>query len=158
MIEICTTGGYGHTALGFFDPLTAAGVDVLVDVRQRRGMRGRQYSFLNSRALQEELQNRGIAYLHLKMLAPPPTLRALQKANDHLGGVSKRERTDLSPHFVSAYESGVLASVDAKEILSHIAQFQRPCFFCVEQNPNACHRSLVADWLARLTGTATRHL
>ena len=158
MIEICTTGGYGHTETSFFDSLAAAGVDVLVDVRQRRGMRGRQYAFLNSRALQDELQRRGIAYLHLKALAPPAVLRSVQKETDQKSGITKRERAHLSPEFASAYRTGVLESVDGDEVLQSMTQFQRPCLFCVERHPDACHRSLVAEWLGRRTGCFIRHL
>ncbi len=101
---------------------------------------------------------RGIAYLHLKPLAPPSTLRAIQKATDHTTGVSKRDRAHLSADFASAYKSGVLGAVDIGQILRSVEQFQRPCFFCVEQHPDACHRSLVAEWLSSRTGIAVRHL
>ena len=76
MIEtLYTMGGYGYSQDAFFDRLEANGVDVLVDIRQRRGMRGRQYSFLNSTALQTELLEREIAYLHLKELSPTTAVR-----------------------------------------------------------------------------------
>lgn len=158
MIAICTIGGYGHSNSSFFDSLANAKVDVLVDVRNRRGMRGRAYAFLNSKALQETLAQRGIAYTHMKSLAPGSDLRATQKAADANNAVLKRERTHLSPQFVAGYKSDVLASVGIGDVLLHLGKFERPCFFCVEQHPGACHRSLAANWLAAQTEREVFHL
>lgn len=158
MIAICTIGGYGHSSLSFFDLLSNANVDVLVDIRNRRGMRGRTYAFLNSKALQGTLAQRGIAYLHIKSLAPGSDLRSAQKAADQTSGVLKRDRPHLSPQFVTGYKSDVLGTVGIGDILLHLGKFERPCFFCVEQHAEACHRSLAANWLAAHTGREVVHL
>ncbi len=47
-MRIVTIGGYGFTEDAFINALKGAGVDAFVDIRQRRGMRGSKYAFLNS--------------------------------------------------------------------------------------------------------------
>lgn len=154
MIEtLYTIGGYGYSQNSFFDRLEANGVDVLVDIRQRRGMRGRRYSFLNSTALQTELLERGIAYLHLKELSPTTLVRDAQKSQDLSSGVAKRKREILSCEFIEAYSDNVLVNLNPEDILAKILDYKRPCFFCVEAAERACHRSLVTDWL-----TSYRHI
>jgi uncharacterized protein (DUF488 family) len=146
--EICTIGGYGHTFLTFFDQLQMHGVNVLVDIRQRRGLRGSSYAFLNATALQNELQCRGIGYIHLKELAPTTAIRDAQKAADQRASTSKRDRTKLSEVFESKYKREVLGNSDKREILAQLVPHQKVCFFCVEGPASACHRSLVSEWLS----------
>ena len=159
MIEtLYTMGGYGYSQDAFFDRLEANGVDALVDIRQRRGMRGRQYSFLNSTALQTELLEREIAYLHLKELSPTTAVRDAQKSQDLSSGVAKRKRDILSCEFVAAYSENVLVSLDPEDIWAKISGYKRPCFFCVEAAERACHRSLVTDWLTNYRHTPVNHI
>lgn len=146
--EICTIGGYGHTFLTFFDQLQKHGVNLLVDIRQRRGLRGRTYAFLNATALQNELQHRGIGYIHLKELAPTTAIRDAQKAADQRASTSKRDRTKLSEVFESLYKREVLENRNTNEILAELAPHRKICFFCVEGPASACHRSLVSKWLS----------
>ena len=150
MIEIIhTIGGYGHSKEGFFKSLKDNGVDILVDIRQRRGMRGKSYSFLNSNALQTELSRQGIAYIHIKNLAPTDEVRNAQKEEDKKYAENKRSRTELSNIFKEEYQERILANSDVHEIIQEIQPYRRPCFFCVEGPAKACHRSLVTDWILK---------
>lgn len=155
---IFTIGAYGHSAASFFEGLHANDVDVLVDIRQRRGMRGRPLAFLNATALQRELVTKGIAYMHLKELAPTAEVRTTQKAVDSSVGIPKAQRLELSTEFKIEYERQVLSSLSADEIVNSIHPHRRPCFFCVEGPPRACHRSLVSDWIQVHTGTPVSHI
>lgn len=146
--KVFTIGGYGHTATTFFSQLERHGVDLLVDIRQRRGMRGSTYAFLNATALQQELRLRGIEYRHIKELAPTTSIRNAQKTADQISASSKRDRTYLSESFKSAYKIEVLGGCDANRIALDIGEHSNICFFCVEGPPAACHRSLVSDWMA----------
>jgi uncharacterized protein (DUF488 family) len=147
--RILTIGAYGFTADGFFDALLAAGCDFFCDLRARRGLRGHEYAFANSRRLQEALAIREIEYSHYSELAPTAEIRALQKAADTGSGIAKRKRNELSPSFVEAYER-LLQVPEAQAALAAIAaKASRPVLFCVERLPQACHRSLVAAHLAR---------
>jgi uncharacterized protein (DUF488 family) len=148
MIEVIyTIGGYGHSKESFFKKLKDNGVDILVDIRQRRGMRGKLYSFLNSSALQNELFEQGISYIHIKDLAPTNEVRSAQKEEDKKTGDKKRSRTELSDSFKKEYQERVLLNSDVNEILAEIQPYRRPCLFCVEGPAKACHRSLVAEWI-----------
>ena len=156
--EIFTIGGYGNSPAAFFDKLQTHGVDVLVDIRQRRGLRGKTYSFLNSTALQAELASRGIGYLYLKDLAPTTAVREAQKGADSALGVAKRERTRLSDAFVSRYNGDILEGSDPQSLAVDISPYTKPCFFCVEGPHTACHRALVTTWLAKHLTVSVTHL
>jgi uncharacterized protein (DUF488 family) len=156
--KIITLGAYGFTEVTFFEVLQANRVDLFCDVRQRRGLRGRDYAFANSLRLQQRLDDLGIAYIHLKSLAPPTELRQLQQSADQLGGVKKRARSHLSPTFVKAYEATVLADFDAQAFLDEVDQVAVLALFCVEREPEACHRSLLADHLARSLEQEVEHI
>ena len=146
--RILTIGAYGFTADRFFDALLAAGCDVFCDLRARRGLRGREYAFANSRNLQAALATREIEYRHYPKLAPTAEIRALQKATDTTSGIAKRKRDELAPAFTEAYER-LLQAPDPQASLAAIAgEGSRPALFCVERLPQACHRSLVAVRLA----------
>lgn len=150
MIEIIhTIGGYGHSKEGFFKSLKDNGVDILIDIRQRRGMRGKSYSFLNSNALQAELSRQGVAYIHIKSLAPTDEVRNAQKEEDKRSAENKRSRTELSNIFKKEYQERILANFDVNEIIQEIQSYRHPCFFCVEGPAKACHRSLVTDWILK---------
>lgn len=48
MTVVATIGVYGFTAESFLRQLHEAGVTKLIDVRQRRGVRGAEYAWANS--------------------------------------------------------------------------------------------------------------
>ena len=154
-MELYTIGGYGHTEDSFLNALKLNGVDLFVDIRQRRGMRGSTYAFLNAKKLEENLKNAGISYLHFKDLAPTNEVRSLQKSADIDANSSKRERGKLSPAFIEAYKREILSDKEREDILSRISEYRRVCFFCVEKGHDACHRSVLTDWLEPIAGAAT---
>ena len=61
MEHLFTIGAHGYHSGDFFNALRDADIDLFVDIRRRRGMRGRVYSYANATRLQDELQARGIA-------------------------------------------------------------------------------------------------
>ena len=54
-MQIYTIGGYGHTEDSFLRAIKSNAIDLFIDVRQRRGMRGSAYSFLNAKRLEDNL-------------------------------------------------------------------------------------------------------
>jgi uncharacterized protein (DUF488 family) len=68
-------GVYQSVLDDFLDKLTRHRVAILLDVRQRRGVRGREYAWANSRRLQATLKQAGIEYWHLPELAPTEEYR-----------------------------------------------------------------------------------
>ncbi len=156
--RIVTIGVYGSSEQAFFQALLDAGVDTFCDVRRRRGVRGSEYAFVNSRRLQARLAEMGIRYLHRLDFSPTPEIRARQRAADQLSKSAKRGRAQLAPDFIAAYEDEVLASLDAADFLESLAPSRVTALFCVERDAAACHRSLLAARLQRDAGAEVEHL
>ena len=156
MKTVATIGVYGWTLEEFLAALEDADVSLLVDVRQRRGVRGREYAWANAQRLQRALADAGIAYSHHKELAPTTELRQLQYAEDDRLGVAKRSRSDLAPAYRERYLREILDHADLDALVAELPDVS--ALFCDERDPEACHRSLVADRLAREFGVRVSHL
>ena len=158
MPALATIGVYGFAADGFLAALRAADVRALLDVRQRRGVRGSEYAWANARRLQDALARAGIAYRHHRELAPTTELRRLQYAEDDRRGEGKRSRTELAPAYVEGYVREVLDAADLGAVVSTLPPEGRGALFCVERDPEACHRSLIAQRLSEAHGLDVVHL
>ncbi|MEA2439909.1 MAG: hypothetical protein QOH76_1333 [Thermoleophilaceae bacterium] len=158
MRRVATIGVYGSTVDRFLAALRAAGVRLVIDVRQRRGVRGSEYAWANSLRLQAALREAGIAYSHWRSLAPTTELRHLQYAEDARQGVGKRSRSELAPEYVSRYTREILDHADLDGLLAELPADGAGALLCVERDPEACHRSLVAERLADEYGVAVEHL
>ena len=159
MSRIATVGVYGFSGATFLDALREAGVTRVVDVRQRRGVRGPQYAWANSKRLQSALTEAGIEYEHRPELAPTTELRQLQYREDDRQGVGKRSRVALAPEYVERYTREILDHADLEAIAAGMPADGATALLCVERDPEACHRSLVADRLAAEHGVlAVEHL
>jgi uncharacterized protein (DUF488 family) len=157
--RVVTIGAYGFNEQTFFASLREAGVDTFCDLRFRRGVRGREYAFVNSRRLQTRLAELGICYKHFRDLAPDPVLRARQAAADKEARVGKRQRTELSPEFVRDYCEQRLGRFDSAGFVGQLGTAAKVvALFCVEREPAACHRSLVADRLHKDMDLEVIHL
>lgn len=155
--EIATIGVYGFDRDSFLSALKAARIDLLLDVRQRRGVRGSQYAWANSRRLQDALAEAGVRYQHLPELAPTTELRELQYEEDARRGEGKRSRTELAPAYVEGYTERILDRADLDSIVRFIGA-SRAALLCVERDARACHRSLIAARLSAEHGFAVRDL
>jgi uncharacterized protein (DUF488 family) len=158
MGRLVTVGVYGFTVERFLAALKRAEVDVLLDVRQRRGVRGSEYAWANSQRLQQALTEHGIAYEHLKELAPTSEIRATQYAADATAGGGKRTRTELSDDFKRAYVERILEPADLEGLLAGFDNSITAALLCVERDPRACHRSLIAERLAADYRLPVEHL
>jgi uncharacterized protein (DUF488 family) len=155
--SIATIGVYGFDRDSFLAALTGAGVELLLDVRQRRGVRGSEYAWANSQRLQDALGEAGIAYTHLKELAPTTELRELQYREDDRLGEGKRSRTALAPEYARRYTDEILDRADLDPLVKWIGG-SSAALLCVERDPEACHRSLIAARLEREWGFRVEHL
>jgi len=147
MRRIATIGVYGFAAGAFLEKLTGAGVGLLLDLRQRRGVRGPDYSWANSAQLQRALAAGDVGYRHVKDLAPTTELRQLQYREDDRQGVGKRNRIALAPGYVERYTREILDPFDLGALVAELPGDSVTALFCVERDPEACHRSLVAERL-----------
>lgn len=148
MPTVATIGVYGFTAAAFLDTLQRADVRLVLDVRQRRGVRGPQYSWANSLRLQAALAGAGVDDRHRKDLAPTTELRHLQYQEDAKAGVGKRNRLELAPEYATRYMGEILDRVDLATLVSGLPRAGSAALLCVERDPEACHRSLIAERLA----------
>jgi len=158
-MKILTIGVYGFDETTFFQTLQTAGVDGFCDIRWRRGVRGAAYAFVNAGRLQKRLETLGIRYLPRRDLAPPPDIRQHQLDVDKQEKIAKRQRSTLSVPFITAYQESILSSFDPNLFLEELPPgLQTLAFFCVEREPAACHRSLVAEKIGSVLGVPVEHL
>ena len=158
MRRVVTIGVYGWDLSSFLAALEKADVGVLFDVRQRRGVRGREYSWANSQRLQQALAQAGIDYQHHLELAPTTELRHVQYAEDARQGVGKRSRVELAPEYARRYVDEILNPTGVERLAKELPAKGAGALFCVERDPEACHRSLVAARLAAEHGVRVAHL
>ena len=158
MQSVVTIGVYGFTAELFLDRLRKADVARLLDVRQRRGVRGSEYAWANSTRLQAALAEADIDYRHHKELAPTTELRQLQYREDDRLGVGKRSRTQLAREYRDRYVAEILDRADLDAVVAELPTERAAALLCVERDPEACHRSLIAERLAADYGIEPTHL
>jgi uncharacterized protein (DUF488 family) len=149
VMDFFTIGVFHSTEEEFFRKLIKNKIDHFCDIRQRRGVRGSKYSFVNSNKLQEKLAQLGIHYEYIPGLAPTQKIRDIQNKMDLEKGELKTERKVLGKSFTTEYKKGILEHFDFNSLLKNFEQLgsKRIVFFCVEEVASACHRSLVAEKL-----------
>jgi uncharacterized protein YeaO (DUF488 family) len=121
-------------------------------------VRGPEYAWANSLRLQAALAGAEIGYEHHRELAPTTELRHLQYAEDARQGVGKRSRAELAPEYVERYTREILDQVDLGSLLAGLPAEGPAALLCVERDPEACHRSLVAARMAEEHGVGVVHL
>jgi uncharacterized protein (DUF488 family) len=158
-MEFFTIGVYNSTEQEYFKKLTNNNIDTFCDIRQRRGVRGSQYAFVNSNRLQQKLNDLDIKYGHVIDLAPTSEIRDLQKESDNQKGTLKRDRNKLGQVFTIAYKDRILSEFDFDSFIDKLDEVgaNRVVLFCVEEKPEACHRSIVTDKLEKI-GYKITHL
>jgi uncharacterized protein (DUF488 family) len=159
-MEFFSIGVYNSTENEFFDKLTQNNIDTFCDIRQRRGVRGAKYSFVNSNRLQQKLIDLEIKYSYVPELAPTTEIRELQKEIDKENGEQKRERQNLGKVFVIEYKNRVLKNFNFEKFFDYLNQIgaSRAVLFCVEEHPEACHRSIVTERLINNYNCKITHL
>ncbi len=158
MARLLTIGVYDWDLESFLAARRGEGAGLVLDVRQRRGVRGARYAWANATRLQAALGAAGLPYRHHRELAPTTELRHLQYAEDARQGVGKRSRVALAPAYVERYSREILDPVDLTPVIEGIRSARTAALLCVERDPEACHRSLLAARIAERTGFRVDHL
>lgn len=150
-MEFFTIGVYNSKEENFFGKLSKQDIDTFADIRQRRGVRGSHYSFVNSNRLQTKLKEMDIRYEHITGLAPTTEIRLVQEHTDKKQKIKRKERTHLSDAFTQAYKNEILNRFNFDDYLQRQEKSgaQKIVLFCVEELPEACHRSIVAEKLKK---------
>jgi uncharacterized protein (DUF488 family) len=159
-MDFFTIGVYNSSERTFFEKLTQNKIDTFCDIRQRRGVRGSKYSFVNSIRLQQRLNELEIKYTYIQNLAPTAEIRAFQKKSDNEKGELKRERQALATVFVVEYKNKILENFDFDDLFESFGRTgaNKVALFCVEEFAEACHRSIVADKLVNDLNFSVTHL
>ena len=158
-MKVFTIGVYGWDEEDFAQAIRDAAPGVFVDVRRRRGLRGATYAWANSTRLQATLTGLDIPYIHRLDVAPSDATRHIVARDAVADGIGYRERTILSQEYLDAYGQEVLAGFDPQEFVASLGEdVASVMLFCVERAPAACHRSLLAEQLARQSRAEVVHL
>jgi hypothetical protein len=73
----------------------------------------------------------------------------VQYREDDRLGVGKRSRVELAPEYRERYLHEILDQADLSLLIDELPVEGSAALLCVERDPQACHRSLVAERLAR---------
>lgn len=159
-MEFFSIGVYNSTQEEFFNKLIDNKIDTFCDIRQRRGVRGAKYSFVNSNRLQQKLNALGIKYVYVSDLAPTTEIRDLQKKIDLQKSELKTTRLELGKTFIIEYKNKILGNFNFEDFINNLKQIEanRIVLFCVEENPVACHRSVVINTLSSDYNYKVTHL
>ena len=142
---VATIGYQAATVESFLRALREAGVELLVDVRAVAS--SRRPGFSKSR-LAANLAEAGIEYVHLRGLGTPAAGRAAARAGRHA-----RMRSIFAEHLATLTAQGEL-----EELADLVTGGRRVCLLCFEADPAHCHRTLVADALAKRLPIEVAHL
>ncbi len=157
--RVVTIGVYGFSQATFLAALDDAGVRLLLDVRQRRGVRGSEYAWANSVRLQEALAERRHRLPPPRRSWRPPRSCAGSSTARTRGSASASERVrELAPEYRRRYTKEILDRVDLAPIVESLPADAATALLCVERDAEACHRSLIAERMAAEHGVSVRHL
>jgi uncharacterized protein (DUF488 family) len=135
--SIATIGYEGSSIEHFIATLRHASVDVLIDVRDLPLSRKKGFS---KRRLAETLADYGIEYVHLRGLGNPKAGRNAARAGKFQlfqTIFGRKMRTEAALHDLN--------------VATKLVSARRACLMCFECNHAECHRSIVADQLAKIT-------
>lgn len=131
MNKLATIGYETDTQGGMIDRLKAAEVELVVDVRAVASSRKAGFS---KTLLGNSLKDQGIDYLHLQPLGTPKPGREAARA----GRIDEMRRI-FDAHLEEP--AAVLALARATELV----KTKRIALLCYEDDPNCCHRTIVAN-------------
>ena len=130
MMPTIWTIGYEQTTVdAFLTALTAAGVEIVADVRAVAASRRPGFS---KTALAANLASAGIEYRHFRALGTPADGRAAARA----GNQAALER-------IYAGQLELPEAIVAGAQLAELAHERRTALLCYERDPAGCHRTLL---------------
>ena len=141
---VYTAGYEGRSVDAFFNDLLKRGIHVFVDVRANPV--SRKYGFSGSR-LVEFCKKLGLQYRHVPTLGIPGAARA------GLNGFTSYQR------LLKRYEEAMLPERSAEvQDVGRLMHRKPSVLVCVEKDVRCCHRSRLAEAVARETGLEVVHL
>lgn len=131
MNKLATIGYETDTQGGMIARLKAAEVELVLDIRAVASSRKAGFS---KTLLGNSLKEQGVDYLHLKPLGTPKPGREAARAG-RIGEMHAIFNAHLEE------PEAVIALAQATEL----AKAKRVALLCYEDDPNCCHRRIVAD-------------
>lgn len=131
MNKLATIGYETDTQSGMIARLKAAEVELVVDVRAVASSRKAGFS---KTLLGNSLKDQGVDYLHLRPLGTPKAGRDAARA-----GRTDEMRAIFNAHLEEPEAQLALAQA------TDLAKTRRIALLCYEDDPNCCHRRIVAD-------------
>jgi len=145
MGPVFTIGYQGATVPTVLDALREAKVELLVDIRAVASSRRPGFA---KTALAANVATIGVEYLHLRGLGTPAEGRAAARAGKH----AEMRRIFLS-HLTTQAAQTQLSTLEAL-----VRNGTRVCLLCFEADAEHCHRTLVANALAKRLRVEIVHL
>jgi uncharacterized protein (DUF488 family) len=145
MGPVCTIGYEGATVPAVLDALREARVELLVDIRAVASSRRPGFA---KTALAANVATIGVEYLHLRGLGTPAEGRAAARAGKHA-----EMRKIFLTHLTTEAAQSQLSTLE-----SIVRGGTRVCLLCFEADAEHCHRTLVANALAKKLRVDIIHL
>ncbi|MGC3939535.1 DUF488 family protein [Roseobacter sp. EG26] len=142
--QLMTIGYEGANIADFIATLQASNVTTLIDVRELPLSRKKGFS---KNKLRQQLEESGIAYLHVKQLGDPKPGRLAARA-----GNMNEFRRIFGDHIK------LDATREALQEVVPVIEAGGACLLCFERCHSDCHRSIVADELAKLADFELAHI
>jgi len=140
------TIGYEQTpAKAVLDELTQAGVKILVDVRAVASSRRPGFS---KTQLAAGLDERGIAYLHLRGLGTPKEGREAARSGKY----------DVLEKIYTKHLKTTQAKEELDELSALVRKFGPVCILCYERDHQHCHRRWIAEIIEDRAGVKIENL
>lgn len=140
------TIGYEQTpAKAVLDELAQAGVKLLVDVRAVAASRRPGFS---KKQLAAGLDERGIAYLHLRGLGTPKEGREAARSGQY----------ETMQRIYAAHLKTSQAKEELDELSSLVQKSGPVCILCYERDHRHCHRQFIAEIIEKRDGAKIENL
>jgi uncharacterized protein (DUF488 family) len=140
------TIGYEQTPQkAVLDELQGAGVKLLVDVRAVTSSRRPGFS---KNQLAAALDERGIAYVHLKALGTPKEGRLAARSGDY----------PALEKIYAAHLKRPEARQEMDELAALVMKTGPVCLLCYERDHRHCHRQMIAEIIEERDGVKTENL
>ncbi len=140
---VFTLGYEGLTQTEFIGRLTRAGVVRVLDLRELPLAHKPGFS---KSGMAKGLAKAGIGYTHLPALGAPKPVRHAYRASGDLA------------RFLRAYKAHLAGQKTALEDATTCARAEPVCLVCFEKDSWQCHRSVVADRIAKSAHLAIENL
>ena len=139
-----TIGYEGRTIDKFVDKLKRRGITRLIDVRERPLSRKKGFS---KNALRERLEAEGIEYIHMPQLGSPSDIR-----HDYKEGGSEIVFFEKYRQYVRDYRMD-----DIRDLERYVSE-KPSVIMCFEEEYMHCHRRILAEFIAEMSGFRPAHL